>query len=176
MGFNIGVSAITTDFSAIIECDTFLERTFYIWVSEFSSFGDESCIIQTGRYFGLDLKPLTNLIYTNGELDDDYINSGLQKTGFLIDLLSELIVNLSNERNFIEKINYKTDTGPSNEERQLIIDAFGHDPFPKKDNPDPNPWKEYIIKGEFLDHLNILKESLNCYKSKGYEEVFLTAG
>ena len=77
------------DFEAEMECDKFLERTFYNWVVEFDNYGDQSCIIQTGKYFGMDLKPLTILIYTNGELDDDYIQSGLQNTDFLIDLVSD---------------------------------------------------------------------------------------
>ncbi|MBK9453011.1 MAG: hypothetical protein IPN95_27050 [Bacteroidetes bacterium] len=176
MGFNIGVSANMDDFEAEMECDKFLERTFYNWVVEFDNYGDQSCIIQTGKYFGMDLKPLTILIYTNGELDADYIQSGLQNTDFLIDLVSELIKNVSAERNFIEKIQYEIKSGPTDEERQMLIKAIGHDPFPKYENPDPNPWKKYVMEGDFLGHLNILKESLECFKSKGQKKVFLTAG
>lgn len=176
MGFNIGVSANMDDFEAEMECDKFLERTFYNWVVEFDNYGDQSCIIQTGKYFGIDLKPLTNLIYTNDELDDEYIQSGLQKTDFLIGLVKGLIKKIKAEPTFIEKIKYEINTGPSDEERKMMIQALGHDPFPKYENPDPNPWKKYVLEGDFLEHLNTLKDSLECFKSKGQDEVFLTAG
>ena len=176
MGFNIGVSADTDDFEANSECDKFIERTFYDWVVEYDDFGEQSCIIQTGKHFGLDLTPLTKLIYTNDEVDDKYIQAGLQKTLFLIELTTELIDNIKNEQLFIDNINYKVNTGPSDEERELMIKMTGHDPFPKSESTDRNPWRKYIVDAELLRHLEVLKENLECFRSKGQEDVFLTAG
>ena len=176
MGFNIGVSANMDDFEAEMECDKFLARTFYNWVVEFDIYGNQSCIIQTGKYFGLDLEPLTKLVYVGDQEDDHIQEYGLQNTDFLIGLVSSLINNVTTQRSFIDKINYKINTGPSDKEQEIKIDSIGRDSSPKYDNINPNPWKNYVIKGEFLDHLNTLKESLECFKSKGQNEVYLTAG
>lgn len=176
MGFNIGVSANTKDFKIEMECDKFLERTFYNWVVEFDLYGEYSCIIQTGKYFGLDLKPLTNLIYTNGEMDFEYIQSGMQNTDFLINLVDNLIKNVISDRNFIDKIENEPNKGASNEEMETKGITPGYDEFSKANNNIGKRWREYIIEGEFIEHLNILKESLVCFKSNGQDQVFLTAG
>lgn len=170
MGYNISVAANNTEVTT--ECDRFLERTFYVWVVQFHDYGEQSCIIQTGKYFGLDLTPLTNVIYTRSACDE----YGLQETDFLINLVSELIDNIHRDRLFIDKIKYEIYKGPSDLQRKIMIQLVGRqNSYSNYENLDPNPWRKYIVEGEFLEHLNILKESLECFKSKGCEKVFLTA-
>lgn len=139
MGFNIGVLSNTGDF----ECDKFIDRRFYNWVVEFNSLGEKSCIIQIGKYFNLDLKPLTDLVYIGYDDDDIEYVYGLQNTDFLIQLVSDLIDNIKSNKSFID--NFK------------------------------GAWKSYVTRGDLLEDLNILKEILECFKSKGNNEVLLTA-
>ena len=160
MGFNIGVSGKIWDEDS--NCDKILDRMYFNWVKEYSLHGNQSCMIQTGNYFKLDLKPLTWLVYDpiwepGEEWDDDdprydkHIQFGLQKTDFLLDLVSRLIKNVMTDSNFIDHINYKTDD-------------------------DSTLWRTYVLKGEFLEHLKTLKESLDCYKSHGQDEVYFYCG
>lgn len=176
MGFNIGVSAMTNINEEIHYCDKFLERKFYTWVAEFQNYGDQACIIQTGKYFNLDLKPLTKMVYANSEVDDDFIQRMLQPTEFLIDLVNKLIEKVINNINFIDSIEYQIDKGPSEELRKLMVKNFKKNLFPRDKNPNLNPWRKYIKEGEFIEHLITLKESLTCFQSKGYSKVYLTAG
>jgi len=39
-----------------------------------------------------------------------------------------------------------------------------------------NPWKEYFEQGKIIEDLNNLIKSIQYYKNKGIDEIYLTAG
>jgi hypothetical protein len=85
MGFNIGVySEQMTNNS---DCRHFIDRMFYNFVNSGEQYGDESILIQSGRYYGMDLSALLKLVYTWDEVTKDYIKANIQNTGYLLNLV-----------------------------------------------------------------------------------------
>lgn len=59
MGFNIGVFSEQTPNN--FDCHHFVDRAFYNFVNDGEQYGDESILIKSGQYYGLDLSPLLSL-------------------------------------------------------------------------------------------------------------------
>lgn len=186
MGFHIGVSSFQTKDN--YDCYRFIDKLFYIFVNSYEQFGDRSVVIQTGLYFGLDLLPLTRYFYTDCDFDEEHVKDYLQSPESLIELLTRLKEAISKERDFSSKMNYQHFSVWEKDTDKLIEDGLN------KLNPDASkeieelikkrqelrkiadPWGTYFRDGEILEHLDTLLFRLNCYRSKGITEVFLTAG
>ncbi len=176
MGFNIGVSAIDCNFITTTTCRQFLDRRFYNWVAEFEYLGEKSSIIQTGKYFELDLTPLTKLIYTNGDIDEKYMLSGLQNTDFLIQLIEELLQKIDADRNFYDNLDFEAANKHGNDVLKSLLNKFEQATSLEENFSTEKLWKNYLSQNEFQAHLKALKSSLECYKTNGHSNVFLTAG
>jgi len=163
MGFHLGVSSIPNDIKAFMACREFIDKSLYQWVSEYEHLGENSCIAVTGKYFNLNLKPLAQLIYTGGDLDDAYLASGLQKSAALISLLDDLIKCIETDSGYIDKIDYSYE-GPNSLETLSSKNDAQH------------PWGPFVKDGELSRQLSILRNKADCYLQRGHEEVILTAG
>ena len=148
MGFNIGICAITDKLEITSKCDEFLERNYFNWVTEYEYLDEDSCIIQTGKLFNLDLEPLTYMTCLEG-YENDEIPECLQDVNSLIITIDKLISCVKEKPFFINEL-------PNVEHKSR--------------------WNNYIIKGDFLIHLETISRILNCYKNNGFEKVFFEFG
>ena len=76
MGFNIGVYPAQAN--NYPDCRYFIDRAFYDFVNNGESYGDQSILLQSGKYYGLDLSSLLKLVYTWDEVPADYIKENTQ--------------------------------------------------------------------------------------------------
>lgn len=187
MGFNIGV--FSEQIPNSFECHHFIDRLFYNFVNDGEQYGDESILIKSGQYYGLDLSPLLKLVYTWDEVAVDYIKENIQNVDFLLTLTNTFRDRIQNDNSVCDKINYVWYEQPINFSQAYIdklIADMGEDMAKafletmerqKKEIEDnPNPWKWYFVQGQIIEDLNNLIKSLQCYKDKGATEVYLTAG
>jgi predicted DsbA family dithiol-disulfide isomerase len=185
MGFNIDVWSDQTDDNH--ECNHFINRTFYNFVNSGDRVGDQSILIQSGRYYGLDLSPLQNLVYTWDEVTDEYIQENIQNLDTLLELVTRFRNGIAQDRTVCDKISYAwhEDMGILENNENLIQDVSTVttkqlldwlQQEPKKAGENSNPWKPYFDEGQILEDLDNLLASLHCYKSRGVTEVYLTAG
>lgn len=186
MGFHIGVSSFQTKDN--YACHRFIDKLFFNFVNSYEQFGERSVVIQTGLYFGLDMLPLTRYFYTDCDFDEAHVKDYLQSPESLIKLLSSLKEAILKEKDFSGKLNYQH-FSHLDEELEEIIEESLNKQYPDTSGEieehiykrqqlrtNPDPWAPYFRDGEILEHLDALLFRLNCYKSKGITEVFLTAG
>lgn len=187
MGFNIGVhSNLTKD---NYDCYNFIDRVFYNFVNSGEMYRKDSILIKSGNYYGLDLSPMTKLVYTWDEPSEDYINENIQKTDFLLDLTLSLRDKIQRDNSVCDKITYIWFDKPytlTEQEIQNMKEEGGEKATAEfletmrrqQDEIDanPNPWNSYFKEGQILSDLDCLIKSIQCYKSKGVQEIFLTAG
>jgi hypothetical protein len=187
MGFTIGVSSaqVLNNF----DCNFFIDRAFYNFVTQGKQYGDESILVKVGQYYRLDLSPLLKLVYTWDEVTTDYIKNNIQDVGILLNLITDLRDRIQKDNSVCNKIEYIWHDRPINfsqaDIKRLITD-MGEDiaksfldsieQQKKEIDKNPNPWKWYFEQGQIIEDLNNLIKSLQCYKDKGVTEVFLTAG
>jgi hypothetical protein len=201
MGFNIGVWSDQTDDNH--DCDKFINRTFYSFVMSGDRFGDQSILIQSGRYYGLDLSPLQKVVYPGeGEEDydpdhtNDHTQDSIQNLDTLLELVTRFRNGIAQDPTVCDNISYTSHEdlasiiGKLENERENFIKEAGAEKtkqlfdWLRKDQKEkekeiaenPNPWKPYFDEGQILEDLDNLLASLHCYKSKGVTEVYLTAG
>ena len=187
MGFNIGVFSEQTPNN--FDCRHFIDRAFYNFVNSGEQYGDQSILIQSGQYYGLDLSPLLKLVYTWDEVTQDYIKENVQNTDNLLKLVTSFRNGVEQDRSVCDKVNYvwyEQSTLMSEQDKEAFIKEVGEAkarPFldmigqqQKEIEDNPNPWKWYFEDGQIIDDLNNLVKSLECYKNKGATEVYLTAG
>lgn len=186
MGFNIGV--LSAQLPNEFDCHHFVNRTFYNFVNDGEQYGDESILIQSGQYYGLDLSPLLKLVYTWDEVTDEYINENIQDVDALLTLTESFRNGIQKDNSVCDKITYiwydrsfnlseeqidnmKKEMGDA---AGLFLEIMAGKKKEIADNP--NPWKWYFEEGQVIEDLNNLIKSIQCYKSKGATEVYLTAG
>lgn len=187
MGFNIGVHSEQIPNS--FDCRQFLDRTFYDFVSSGEEYGEQSILIQSGRYYGVDLSPLLKLVYTWDEVTQDYIRENIQSTDDLLNLVSTFRDRILEDRSVCDKIIYTTyekSLNLSEQDMQSLIHSLGEiaaaplmemmNEERKQREENPNPWKGYFAEGHILEDLNNLIKSIQCFKDKGATEIYLTAG
>jgi hypothetical protein len=71
MGYNIDL--INANNPSESNCSRFINRSFYSFITSYEVYGEDSVIIQTGRYFNLDLHLLTNVVYTWDDISKEEI-------------------------------------------------------------------------------------------------------
>ena len=186
MGFNIGV--YPAQGNSYPDCRYFIDRAFYDFVNSGESYGDQSILLQSGKYYGLDLSPLLKLVYTWDEVPADYIKENTQNTDFLLHLTQSFRDKIQQDPLVCDHITYdwrEESINLSSPEMQELLKnmeaeqaaAFtqmlgGHqDP-----EENTNPWKEYFEQGQIVEDLNNLVKGIQCYKDKGIDEIYLTAG
>jgi hypothetical protein len=187
MGFNIGVwSEQATNNS---DCYHFIERTFYDFVDSGRQYGDQSILIQSGRYYGHDLSPLLKLVYTWDGVTPDDIKANVQNTDDLLNLVTSFRNSVEQDLTVCDKISYvwyEQSVNMSEEEKETLIKEVGEtmakpfldiiDQRRKEIEENPNPWRQYFDEGRILGDLDNLIKRLQCYKDKGVTEIYLTAG
>jgi hypothetical protein len=187
MGFNIGVHSKQENDK--FNCYYFIDRMFFNFVNSGEMYGEESIIIQSGIYYGLDLSPLTKFVYTWDEPTEDYINENIQKTEILLDLIISFKDRIIQDKTVCEKIKYIWTDKPyllTEQDIQNMKKEVGETATndfiaemsrqQKEIDENPNPWNWYFVEGQIINDLDNLIKSLQCYKDNGVEEVFLTAG
>jgi hypothetical protein len=187
MGFNIGVHSEQIPNS--FDCHQFLDRAFYSFVSSGEEYGEQSILIQSGKYYGVDLSPLLKLVYTWDEVTQDYIRENIQSTDDFLNLVTTFRDRILEDRTVCNKINYtgyEKSLNLSEQDMQSLINALGETaaaPLMKmmkeertQREENPNPWKSYFTDGHILEDLNNLIKSIQCFKDKGATEIYLTAG
>lgn len=187
MGFNIGVHSDEVELSD--DCYFFIEREFYNFVCSNDNFAEASVLQKTGEYYNIDLTPLTKLVYTNGEVPQEYIDENTQDTDFLFNLTKTFFNKIEADKNVCEKITYKAydDIEDFPEEiKETFISQMGIDMAneifqqmeedKKQQEENPNPWNDYFKSGKILEHLGNLVKRIECYKNKGVSKIYLTAG
>jgi hypothetical protein len=187
MGFNIGISS--KQLNEYVECRYFIDRAFFNFVQSFEMYGNESIIIRSGNYYELDLLPLTKFVYTWDEPSELYINENLQKTTFLLNLVKAFRDKIKTDNSVCNKIEYvwlnKTylldKVGVENLKKVLGENVAleilkEQEPQLNEIKENPNPWEWYFKELQILTDLDNLIKSIQCYKDKGVDEIFLTAG
>ncbi len=187
MGFNIGVSSAERENN--FECSHFIDRAFYNFVNEGEMYGDESILIKSGEFYGLDLSALLKIVYTWDGVTKEDIISNSQNVQDLLNLMVTFRNNIQNNNTVCDKIEYvwyDRDVNLSQTEIEELIEQIGEElakPFlesktkqKKEIEENPNPWKWYFDQGQIIDDLNNLIKSLECYKDKGVVTIYLTAG
>jgi hypothetical protein len=187
MGYNLGVYSKQS--SEILDCDQFIERTFFNFVCSYENYGNESILIQSGKYYNLDLLPLTKYVYSWDAPDEVYINENIQETNTLLNLTIELRNKIISDNSVCDKINYTWYDKPylfDEEEISSLKKEIGstainsfvkeNEQMQKQISDNPNPWKNYFETLQILSDLESLIKSLQCYKDNGIEEIYLTAG
>ena len=187
MGFNIGVwSEHTINNTA---CYHFIDRAFYNFINQGEQYGDQSILIRSGRYYGLDLSPLLKLVYISDELTQDYLKQTVQNTDELLNLVTSFRDSIERDNSVCDKINYVWYEQPiemSEQDKAGFIKGLGEvmanllletmERKKKEIEQDPNPWKWYFEEKQIVSDLNNLIATLQCYKEKGVIEVYVTAG
>lgn len=186
MGFNIGV--FPAQGNKPLDCYYFIDRAFYVFVNSGEVYGDQSILLQSGKYYGLDLSPLLKLVYTWEEVPADYIKENTQRTDFLLHLTQSFRDKIQQDPLVCNHITYSwrdESIDLSSPEMQEILKSMkeeqaadfirlmGGYPHPEENT---DPWKEYFEQGQIVEDLNSLIKSIQCLKDKGNDEIFLTAG
>lgn len=187
MGFNIFLYSDDSDANNL--CRHFIDRLFYNFVNSGEMYGDESILIQSGKYYEVDLLPLLKLVYTNDEVTEDYIKANTQQTDFLLVLVETFYDKIILDKSVCDKIKYKayeTRLEFSEEQKQQLIKSLGNEvansmfeSFEVQNNEmqqNPNPWKSYFESGKILVDLKNLIEALKCFKNNGVSQLYLAAG
>jgi hypothetical protein len=187
MGFNIGVYSEQTANNS--DCYQFIDRAFYDFVNSGEMYGDQSILIQSGQYYGLDLSPLLKLVYTWDEVTPDYIKENIQSTDALLSLVITFREKVRNDPSVCDKIKYvwhEQSINMTQQDIEELIKEVGKEaakPFfqmieeqKKEIEENPNPWKWYFEQGQIIYDLNNLIKRIQCYKDKGTTEIYLTAG
>lgn len=187
MGFNIGVWSDQTQNNA--DCHQFIDQMFYNFVNSGEQYGDQSILIQSGKYYGLDLSPFLKLVYTWDEVTPDYIQANIQNVDDLLQLVTSFRDSVEQDHSVCDKVNYGWYEEPLNmaeHEKESLIKEVGEEmakPFfdmveqrRKEVEENQNPWRWYFDEGQIIGDLNNLLKRLQCYKDKGVTEVYLTAG
>lgn len=187
MGFNIGV--YSEQASCNRDCNRFIDRAFYNFVNEGEQYGDESILIRSGQYYGLDLSPLLKLVYMWDEVTPAYISENIQDTDFLLNLITTFRDKIQEDNTVCDKITYVWYEKTVNIEQAEIdkwIREMGEEnvrPFldmidmqKKQIEADPNPWKSYFEERQIVRDLNNLADSIQCYRDNGVSQIYLTAG
>jgi hypothetical protein len=183
MGFIIGVHS--RQLSGNFECYHFIDRTFYNFVSSGELYGEHSILIQSGRYYGVDLSALLKIVYTWEEISDEYITANVQDAESLLQVVTAFRNRVQADPGVCDHIVYHwfaRSSDKTTEAEREACEKFLR-MFPDAGggwNPETgqllNPWKWYFEQGQVLMDLDTLIRSLKCYKSKGVTEVFLAAG
>jgi hypothetical protein len=150
MGFNIYVSTIQNE-DELEENDFFIDRLFYFFICSFEVYGDESILIKIGKYYDVDLIPLTKLVYFD-EDNIDVIRKYSQKTELLLDVVMKLYEAIKKDSSVCEKLNYQ-----------------------KTDNYFYNSVGNYIQHGGILKDLEILIKWIRYYENQNIFEIYLSA-
>ena len=187
MGFNIGVWSDQTHNNA--DCYQFVDRMFYNLVNSGEQYGEQSILVQCGKYYGLDLSPFLKLVYTCDEVTHDYVQANIQNVDELLQLVTTFRDRVEQDSSVCDKISYVWYEEPlsmSEHEKECLIKEVGEEmakPFfdiieqrLKEGEENPNPWKWYFDEGQIISDLNDLLKRLQCYKDKGITDVYLTAG
>lgn len=187
MGFNLGVHSDEVENDEA--CYYFIDRTFYNFVVSYDTFAEQSILKQAGVYYGIDLMPLTKIVYTWDEVTADYIKEHTQDTDFLLQLTKVFYDKIKADNTVCEKISYKAyeDLMDFPEEvKQAFISQMGaamaNEIFQQLEDDkkerieNPNPWHAYFKSGDVLEHLENLIKRIECYKSKGAAHIYFTAG
>lgn len=187
MGFNIGVFSEQTPNN--FDCHQFIDRAFYNFVNSGEQYGDQSILIQSGLYYGINLSPLLKLVYTWDEVTQDYIKANVQSTDALLKLVTDFRNGVEQDRSVCDKITYvwyEQSTLMTEQDKETLIKEVGEamakpfldmiDQQRKEVEDSPNPWKWYFEDGQIVRDLNNLIKSIECYKDKGVTEIYLTAG
>jgi hypothetical protein len=187
MGFNIRVFSEQTPNN--FDCHHFVDRAFYNFVNEGEQYGNESILIKSGQYYGLDLSPLLKLVYTWDEVTKEYINENIQPVDTLLNLTTSFRDSIQKDNNVCDKIKYIWYDQPINlsqDDIDRMIKEMGDqiaEPFldtikrqKEEIEQNPNPWKWYFEQGQIIEDLNNLIKSIQCYKDKGATEIYLIAG
>lgn len=148
MGFRISVR---TSPSPTCDYDNKSSKEFYQFISTYDQYGDESLLVQSGRYFGLDLTPLTNLIYL--DVQRDYLNSAYQSLNTVYGLMKSFYDHMKASPEFIYKIRYK------------YRRTYGQ----------MSAFQEYFSSGRAEQDMLTVLEVLELYRKRGVEQVFLGA-
>jgi hypothetical protein len=189
MGFNIGISA--KGYENDPDCFFFIDPTYYTFVASYHRFGIDSVIIQTGRYFQLDLTPLTRLVYTWEEVTDDYIEENLQDLETIRDLVQDFHTGVTRDLSVVDKVAYKAYDDVSFPDEALedtsinpyddvhgIIEQLVQERYlaREREKNNPNPWKEYFETGQILEDLQQILRSLEAFQERGVKEIYFDAG
>lgn len=187
MGFNIGVRSEQTTKNS--DCYHFIDRVFYNFINDGEQYGDESILIRSGQYYGLDLSSLLKLVYTWDEVTQDYIKENIQKTNDLLDLATTFRDSIERDNSVCDKISYvwyEQSVNMSEQDKENLIREVGEEMAKsfldmieqqqKNIEENPNPWKWYFEERQIIGDLSNLIKILQCYQKKGVTEVYLTAG
>lgn len=187
MGF--GISVYSAQVPNSLDCHHFIDRSFYGFIAQGESYGNESILMKAGNYYGLDLSPFLKLVYTWDEVTTDSIEENLQDLDFLLTLTKAFRDRVQDDNSVCDKIKYVWYERPiifSQAEKDKLITEMGEElarlfldsleKQKKNIEANPNPWKWYFIEGQIIEDLNNLLKILHCLKDKGATEVYLTAG
>lgn len=165
MGYNIGVSSLQTG-----DCDGLIDRGFYNFVASKDTYGEKSILFKTGEYYHLDLTPLTKMVYTWDDVEDDEIMKNLQLTKHLIELVEKFkdkIIQDNSVCKHIEYVWYDVYSEMTDAEYNLTIQKIGKErekEFAKMIEQNkieqkrlieenPNTWQSYFEKKHILKDL-----------------------
>lgn len=190
MGFNIIVYAFPDPFREDFwQCDRFLERTFYNFVVSHDNFGERSILIRAGAYFGVDLKPLSRLLYAGEDPLHEEWAAHAQPLSPLLSVLKTFAAGVQQDPRVCEKIDYQArDSAEYFDLNQLTAmeEEFSSglmadlkriaEANRRAWSENPNPWNAYFVEGRILEDLKAIITTLECLQSKGVEMVCLTAG
>ena len=149
MGFKI---CVRTSPSASADYLDQVSQQYYSFISSYDHFGDDSVLVQAGKYLGLDLTPLTNLLYLDVNFED-YLTSGYQNINKVYRLLDSFYSSLKGSPEVIYAIHYK---------------------YRKVYNQD-EAFHDYFTSGGIIDDVEQLLAVLNRYRIRGVERVFFGA-
>lgn len=189
MAFNIGISA--SGYENDQDCYIFIDPEYYTFVASYHRFGNDSALIQVGRFFGLDVMPLTQLVYTWDEVTEDVIEENLQDLSTLYTLVQNLHDHIVRDADVINKIHYRAYDDLSFPDEALadsninpyddvrgIIEKLVQDRYlaREREQNDPNPWKEYFDTKKVLTDLQSVLKGLAVFRDKGVDRVYFDVG
>lgn len=143
-----------------------MDKIFYYFISSYEVNNNDSILIQSGKYYGLDLMPLSKIIYTDGNTKTEWIDEVSQPVDELLALVSRFYEHIKADNTVCEKIHY------SDLDHSITPNQVGHISIKQE----INPWNNYFKSGEILDDLGALIKSLKCYKENGADTIYLDVG
>lgn len=176
MGYNINL--IDAENPRNSDCRIFINRSFYSFLVSYESYGDSSVVIQSGKYFNLDLYPLTKIAYLEDltieelkEIDEKKISLESLKT-----LVEKFKDKINQDLKFIQNVEFQYEDYYARyseiELKRMKADGLQIDP----DWNEKVEMHKYFIDGQINKDLDVFCEILYCLQSKNVKEVVITAG
>ena len=140
-----------------LDCSTFIDKNYYNFTTSYELYGNESVLIRSGEYFGLDLKGLGLHLYVENESDlvnnSDYLKQHQIEINCILPILQKFKSAIQLESDFLKKVKFN------------FGDKINHKLC----------FEEYTSFA-IIEDLNNVIESIKCHLDNGESYIYFYVG